>query len=67
MINLLCAVTNAVIALIIYILLVKFINGNITPETYTISKKYENCLELFIIISVFLSFIVNKIFINGCI
>jgi len=67
MVNLLCAVTNAVIAVVIYILLIKFINDNKTPESYAINKKYENCLELFIIISVFLSFIINKIFINGCI
>ena len=67
MLNLLCAITNAIIAVIIYILLVKFINDNKTPESYMRDQKYEKCLELFILISVFLSFFINKVFINGCI
>ena len=67
MVNLLCAVTNAVVAVIIYMLFVKFINDNKTPESYMNGQKYDKCLELFILISVFLSFFVNKVFINGCI
>jgi hypothetical protein len=64
---LLCAITNSIIAVIIYILLVKVANDNKTPRSYMDNEVYNKSLELFILISVFLSFFVNKLLINTCI
>lgn len=78
--NLFCAITNAIIAVLIYIFLVYFLNNNKTPQSimnivndgkttsFTMDREnYTKSLEMFLFISVFLSFFVNKIIINGCI
>ena len=64
--SLLCAITNAIIVVIIYILLIKFTNDNKTPTSYMNGEVYNKSLEMFILISVFLSFFVNKLLINTC-
>ena len=65
--SLLCAITNAIISLIIYILIIKFTNDNKTPGSYMDGEVYNKSLEMFILISVFLSFFVNKLLINTCV
>ena len=66
--SLFCAVTISIITLIIYLLLIKYVNNGNTPISYMDknSKPINNTLEMFIFISVFLAFYTNKILINGC-
>jgi hypothetical protein len=61
---LMCGITNAIISVIIYILLIKFTNDNKTPGSYMNGEYYNKSLEMFIFISVFLSFFVNKLIIT---
>ena len=66
--SLFCAVTISIIKLIIYLLLIKYVNNGNTTIYYMDknSKTINNTLEMFIFISVFLAFYTNKILINGC-
>ena len=59
--NLLFGVFNAAVSVIIYILLVKYANGDNTPESYRKGAELTKSLEMFIFISVFLSFFVNNL------
>ena len=68
--SLFCAVTFSIITVIIYLLLVTYINNGKTPISYMenklISNTFNNTLEMYIFISVFFAFYTNKILINGC-
>ena len=68
--SLFCAVTISIITVIIYLLLVTYVNNGKTPISYmenkTFNNTFNNTLEMYIFISVFLAFYTNKILINGC-
>ena len=64
--SLFCALTLSIITVIIYLLLVSHVNHGKTPISYMENKTFNNTLEIYICISVFLAFYTNKILINTC-
>ena len=62
-----CGVTNAIVAVIIYMLLVKYTNEDKTPVSYMKGAAYSSSLEMFLLLSVFLAFYANKILFKNCI